>query len=101
MNAGKNFIHGVVLVVWAVLGALFTLKCLFVPEGVLAALMTAGGWWLWFAGLTAFTTSLVSKFKAPIGALAVHATTLLVLTWLPRELPFSLLRLGIDLIRGG
>lgn len=100
MNASKNLVHFAVLAGWAVLGAIFTLKCVFVPSGVLAALFTAATWWLWFGGLAAGTSVLVSKFRSPIGSLAVHAITVMTMLALPREVPFGFLRFGIDLIRG-
>lgn len=35
-----------------------------------------------------------------MGAFGTHAATFFVLTLLPRVLPFSLLRLGLDLLAG-
>ncbi|GMU59098.1 MAG: hypothetical protein AMXMBFR34_08610 [Myxococcaceae bacterium] len=97
MNAMKNAAHLVILLCWTVAGALFTLKLLF---GAGPAVVPVVAFWAWFAGLVAFTSFVVGQFKGPVAALGTHAGTLFVLTLLPKVLPFSLLRLGIDLLTG-
>lgn len=93
MNAMKNLAHMIVLGVLAVAGVLFSLK-LFFAGGFVAALL----FWAWFAGYAAVTSWVTSNFKSPIGALATHGVTLLVLSMLPRFAPFSALRFGLDVL---
>ncbi len=99
MNAMKNLVHGAVLLGWAAVGALFSLRVLF-GEGAsfVARFLEAGSFWLWFALLAAGTTYAVTKVKTPIGALFVHGLVGVVLLMLPHTLPFGWLRLGLDLI---
>jgi hypothetical protein len=97
MNAMKNAAHVVILALWGVAGLLFTLKLLF---GAGPALLPAVAFWAWFAGFAALTSFLVGNFKGPLGAIGTHAGTFFVLSLLPKVLPFSLLRLGLDLLAG-
>src|SRR5688572_13243633 len=99
MKAFGNLIHGGALGVWALMGLLFTLKVLMAAAFV-PGLMTAGSYWLWFAGLAGFTTWAVSQTKSAIGPLLIHAGAFLVLSAIPRVFPLSLLRLGLDLLMG-
>jgi hypothetical protein len=99
MNATKNLAHLAVLALWAVAGAWFSMRCLFgtdVHPGMLAAL----SYWLWFGGLTAVTSFGVSRLASATGALTLHAAAFLGMSLLPRVLPLSLLRLGLDLLAG-
>lgn len=97
MNAMKNAAHLAILALWALAGMLFTLKVLF---GAGPALVPVVAFWAWFAGFAALTSFVVGNFKGPLGAIGTHAATFFVLTLLPRVLPFSLLRLGLDLLAG-
>ena len=98
MNAMKNLLHAAILAVWAVLGVLFTIKAVFGAGPVMPHLMEAGSWWLWFAGLAAVTSLLVARFDKAFGALLVHSGVFIVLSLLPKVLPFAVFRLGIDLL---
>lgn len=93
MNALKNATHLAILAVWVVLGIFFSLKTLFLP-----ALLPIVLFWAWFAGYTAFTTFLAQQFKHPLGAAAVHGVTFLALHLVPKVMPFSVLRVGLDLL---
>jgi hypothetical protein len=93
MTAMKNAAHLAVLAVWVVLGILFSLKSLFLP-----ALLPIVFFWAWFGGYAAFTTWLAGQLKSPLGALATHGATFLALTLVPKTMPFSVLRVGIDLL---
>lgn len=97
MNAMKNAAHLAILALWAVAGLLFSLKLLFGPG---PALLPVVAFWAWFAGFVAITSFVTSQFKTALGALGTHAATLFVLALLPKVLPFSLLRLGLDLLAG-
>ncbi|MEW5741163.1 MAG: hypothetical protein AB1938_19730 [Myxococcota bacterium] len=97
MNAMKNAAHLVILAFWTVAGALFTLKMLF---GAGPALVPVVAFWAWLAGFVAFTSFVVSQLKGPVAAIGTHVGTVFVLSLLPKVLPFSLLRLGIDLLTG-
>ena len=93
MNAMKNLAHLIVLGVLAVAGVLFSLKVLF-AGGLVAALL----FWAWFGGFPAVTSFLADKFKSPIGALLSHGGVILFVSLMPKVMPFSVLRLGIDLL---
>ena len=93
MNALKNATHLALLAVWVVLGILFSLKTLFLP-----ALLPVVLFWAWFAGYSAFTTFMTNQFKNPLSAAGVHGATVLALTLVPRVMPFSVLRAGLDLL---
>src|SRR4051812_24398600 len=99
MNAFKNLIHAAILAAWGVMGALFTFKLVFM-SGVpaFAALVTVGGFWLWFAGLAGVSTFIVSKFQHAAAAVMTHVGILLFLGIIPRVFPLHLLRLGLDLL---
>jgi hypothetical protein len=97
MNALKNAAHLVLLALWAVAGALFTLKVVF---GASPALMPAFLFWAWFAGFAAVTSFIVGQFKGPLSAIGTHAAAFFVLHLVPKVLPFSILRLGLDLLAG-
>ncbi len=94
MNAMKNAAHLAVLLVWAALGALFSMSALFVHHDLISTL----GFWLWFAGFAALTSTAVTQFNSPLGALGVHAGAFMLLNLVPRAFPFSLLRYGYDLL---
>lgn len=99
-NGLKNFVHLAALGLWAVLGLVFTLKCLFGAVAAPATLLNAMGFWLWFAGLAAVTTAFVRPVKSALAAAGIHAATFLALSAIPRVFPLSLLRLGLDLLAG-
>jgi hypothetical protein len=96
----KNMFHALVLAALAVLGIVFTLKCLLGPGSLMSSLVATSGFWLWFGAFAAATSSVVSRFKEPLMALAVHGAAFTVLAMIPRVFPLSLLRLGIDLLQG-
>lgn len=97
MNAFKNLTHAAVLALWAIAGAIFSLHALFNAADVMAPLT----FWLWFAGFAAATTGVVQQLKGPIPALLTHAGALVLLNLIPRAvMPFSLLRIGYDLLLG-
>ena len=93
MTAMKNAAHLAILAAWVVLGILFSLKTLFLP-----ALLPIVLFWGWFAGYTAFTSFLSAQFKNPLSAIAVHGLTFLGLQLVPKVMPFSILRVGMDLL---
>lgn len=93
MNAMKNATHLAILAVWVVLGILFSLKTLFLP-----ALLPLVLFWAWFAGYTAFTSFMTQQFKHPLAAAGVHGATFLALHLVPKVMPFSILRVGLDLL---
>lgn len=94
MKAMKNLVHIAVLLVWAVAGVVFSLKAAF-GLGMLASVAL---FWGWFAGYTAVSTWLTRTFEGPLAVLGVHAGALLLMQVMPRELPFGLLRIGLDLL---
>ncbi len=94
MNAMKNFAHLAILAVWVVLGVLFSLKMLFAAVFIPVLLF-----WAWFGGYAGLTSWLASQFKSPIGAIASHGGVLLAVSLLPKVMPFSVLRLGLDLLQ--
>ena len=96
MNAMKNATHLVVLLVWAALGLFFSVTALFAHHDLSSVL----GFWLWFAGFAALTSTAVTQFNSPLGSLGVHASAFVLLNVIPRAFPFSLLRLGYDLLAG-
>lgn len=93
MNAMKNAVHGLIILAWLAVGAVFTFKSL-----ALGALLPIACFWAWVAGYGGFTTWLVSQFKSAPAALGVHAVTLFALSILPRVVPFSVLRYGLDVL---
>ena len=97
MNAMKNAAHLAVLAAWAIAGAIFSLKVLFAGAPALLSVMM---FWAWFAGFAALMSYLVGKLQGPLPAIGTHAAALFVLHLVPRVLPFSLLRLGLDLLTG-
>jgi hypothetical protein len=99
MKGLRNVAHAAVLALWAVTGLLFTLKVVFGAGPFLPGLLTGVSWWLWFAGLAAVTTFLVTRWEKPLAALLVHSGAFVFLAMLPREFPLSVLRLGLDLLR--
>lgn len=96
MKAMKNLVHLGILGVWAVAGALFTIKAVFALTGF----VPVAAFWGWFAAFAALTSWIVAKFDSPIGALGTHGAALLVMQAAPAVLPFALVRLGLDLIGG-
>jgi hypothetical protein len=97
MNAMKNTAHAAILALWAVAGLLFSIKVLF---GAAPALLLVLSFWAWFAGFLALTSWVVGKLKGPLPAIGTHAAAFFVLHLIPKVLPFSLLRLGLDLLTG-
>lgn len=93
MNAMKNFAHLVVLALWILAGAVFSLKTLFAGAFIPVLLF-----WAWFGGYAAVTSFLADKFKSPVGALLSHGGVVLLVSLMPKAMPFSILRLGIDLL---
>lgn len=93
MNAMKNATHLAILAIWVVFGVLFSLKSLFA-----VALLPIFLFWAWFAGYTAFTTFVANQFKNPLSAAGVHGATFLALHLVPKTMPFSILRVGLDLL---
>lgn len=98
MNAMKNLLHAVILAGWVLMGAVFSLKCLF-SGPIMAGFFTAGSWWLWFAGFAALTSLLVRRFEQPVASLMVHAAAFLIVLSIPKVFPLNLLSPGIDLLR--
>ena len=95
MNAMKNAVNLGVLALWAMAGLVFTLKMV----GALALAPTLG-FWLWFAGFAALMSWAVGALKHPAAALGAHAAAFAALHLIPKVMPFSLLRLGLDLLAG-
>ena len=98
MNAFKNLIHAAILAAWGVMGALFTFKVMFSAMPTFGAFVTAGSFWLWFAGLAGVTTFVVSRFQSAVGAVLTHVGVIVLLGMIPRVFPLNLLRLGLDLL---
>lgn len=99
MQALKNLTNAAVLATWALFGLALTVKLVFGPAASFGALVTVGGWWLWFIVLAAVATWLVGRFESALGALAVHAGLLLALGALPAFGPFLFVRFGLDVLR--
>lgn len=99
MKAMKNAVHLLLLAGWALLGAVFTLKCFGSPASLSAGLFAAGTFWLWLLGFAALTSVVVARFATPLAAVAVHAGTLFVLALVPHVFPLSLVRFGLDVLR--
>jgi len=100
MKPMRNAVHLLLLAGWALLGLVFTLKCLASPAGLAVGLLAAGAFWLWLVGFAALTSVAVVRFATPLAAVAVHATTLGVLALMPRVFPVSIVRYGLDVLRG-
>ncbi|MBE2249564.1 MAG: hypothetical protein IAE78_08435 [Myxococcus sp.] len=96
MKAMKNLVHLGVLAIWAVAGALFTVKAVFALTGFVPVAL----FWGWFAAFAAVTSWAVSQFDSPLGAVGTHGASVLVMQALPGVLPFALARLGLDLLAG-
>lgn len=97
MTALRNATHLAVLAVWGILGALFTLECLFGHGPVLAPVLH---FWLWLVAFGGVTTWLVTRFDGAVQALVIHGLCFFGLHLVPRVFPLSLLRLGLDLLSG-
>lgn len=95
MNAMKNAVNLGVLALWAVAGLVFSLKALSA-----LALAPTLGFWLWFGAFAALMSWAVGALKHPAAALGAHAAAFAALHLIPQVIPFSLLRLGLDLLRG-
>jgi hypothetical protein len=100
MKPMRNAVHLLLLAGWALLGLFFTLTCLGSPAGLTSGLFVAGTFWLWLLGFAALTSIAVARFSTPLAAVAVHAATLCVLALLPRVFPLSVMRFGLDVLRG-
>ena len=98
MNAMKNAAHIAILTIWAVAGALFSLKIVLAAGPV--AVIPILSFWAWFAGFAALTTYVVKQIKNPLATIGIHAAAVFVMQLLPKAIPFSLLRLGVDLLTG-
>ena len=96
MTAMKNAAHLVILGIWGVLGLVFSIHALFGQLAVVPVL----SFWMWFAAFAALTTFFVGKVKGAVGALLIHGGAFGLLHLIPRVFPFSLLRLGLDLLSG-
>ena len=94
MKATKNLAHFAILGLWGIFGVVVILNTLTGSLSVGLGL----GYWLWLAGFGVLTTVGVAKVESALGALAVHAGILFVLTLLSARLPLGFLRLGIDLL---
>lgn len=95
MNAMKNAAHLAVLALWVVAGLLFSFKMLFAGGGFAVLCF-----WAWFAGFAAASSWVVGKLEGPLPTLGAHAAAFFALHLIPKVLPFSLLRLGLDLLTG-
>jgi hypothetical protein len=93
MTAMKNATHLAVLACLALAGLVFSLKTVFA-----LSLLPVVLFWAWFAGYAALTSFLSSQFKSPLSALGVHGATVLALQLVPKVMPFSILRVGLDLL---
>ncbi len=92
MSAIRNATHLGVLAIWATLGVLYTL-------GALAhADFSPLAFWVWFGCFAAVMTAVVTRFEGAISALLAHAGAIVFMSVLPKVFPFSLLRLGLDLL---
>jgi hypothetical protein len=100
MKPMRNAVHLLLLAGWMLLGVVFTLKSLGSPAGLAAGLLGAGTFWIWLVGFAAVTTVAMARFATPLAAVAVHGGALLVLALIPRIFPLSLLRFGLDVLRG-
>lgn len=98
MDAKRNLMHAAGLVVWGLMGLVFTAKALFGAGPLLAGITAAGTWWLWFGGYAALTTVLMRSFAHAMAPLLVHAGMYITLAALPQRMPLSLFRLGLDLL---
>lgn len=98
MNALKNASHAALLALWALAGILFSLSQLAHP--LTASLVSVAGFWAWFVGYAALSSGITSKLSSAAAALATHAGLWLVMVWLPVGSPLSLLRFGLDCVRG-
>ncbi len=100
MKPMRNAIHLLLLAGWVLLGLVFTLKCLGSPAGLATGLLAAGSFWLWLLSFAALTTVAISRLATPLSAVAVHAGLVVALALLPRAFPLSLMRFGLDVLRG-
>jgi hypothetical protein len=99
MKAFRNLIHGGVLVMFAVLGAIMTIKLLLSINGYTpGGLAMIAGFWMWFAAYAGGSTALVNKYQTAFIAPLVHGGLYMALHMLPREMPLGLLRIGYDLL---
>jgi hypothetical protein len=100
MKPMRNAVHLLLLAGWTLVGAAFTLHSLGSPDAHGLGLLAVGAYWLWLVGFAALTSVLIVRFATPLAVLAVHAGTLLVLAAMPHAFPASLLRVGLDVLRG-
>ncbi len=92
MTAMRNATHLGVLGIWATFGVLYTLGALMHADFQPLA------FWVWFGCFAAVMTGIVTRFESAIAALLSHAGAILIMSILPRVFPFSLVRLGLDLL---
>ena len=90
----RNLVHVILLAVWAAVGLVVTLGAFADPWEFLVA----GAFWVWFLGFAAATTLLVARTGTPLGALGVHGGLLVALSLVPDVFPFSVLRMGLDVL---
>ena len=100
MKPMRNAVHLLLLAGWALLGLFFTLQCLGSPGGLASGLLVAGPFWLWLVGFGVLTSVAVARLGTPLAAVAVHAVTLCALALLPHVFPLSVMRFGLDVLRG-
>jgi hypothetical protein len=99
MKAFRNLIHAGVLVMFAVLGGIMTIKLLLSINGYTpGGLAMIAGFWMWFAAYGGGSTALVNKYQTAFIAPLVHGGLYMALHMLPREMPLGLLRMGYDLL---
>lgn len=94
MTGMKNAVHLGILGIWAVLGAMLSIKLVL---GAFA-LLTPLAFWLWLAGFVALTTVAIKKVEGPLAALGVHAAAFGILHLIPRVFPLDYLRVGLDFL---
>ncbi|MFT3839332.1 MAG: hypothetical protein QM723_20280 [Myxococcaceae bacterium] len=90
--AFRNATHLGILGIWATFGVLYSLGALMHAD------FTPLAFWVWFGCFAALMTGVISKFKTAIAALLAHAGAIVFMSVIPAVFPFSLLRLGLDLL---
>ncbi len=90
--AFRNATHLGVLGIWATFGVLYTLGALVHAD------FSPLAFWVWFGCFAAVMTWLVTRFQTAIAALLAHAGAIVFMSVIPQVFPFSLLRLGLDLL---
>ena len=88
----RNATHLGVLAIWATFGVLYTLGALMHADFAPLA------FWIWFGCFAAVMTGVVTRFQSAVSALLCHAGAIVFMSVIPQVFPFSLLRLGLDLL---